>query len=377
MDGWGWLWFVLWSVPVYIYFLYPFYCRVLGNGENKISDQIEEPWPSLLVLCVYHNEVKSLPQKLKNTMKLNYPEANLDICFVSDASDDGSDEFLRENKRIRLRCYDIRQGKSQALDKALREEMKQAASGTVVLLTDANTQIDPDAPRFLISALADPEIKFACGRLRLLAKADSSLGEWEQRYWENEQVIKRGESSRGMLVGANGGLYAFRLQDYPGIDQQGLLMEDLYIPLLLIESGGKGIFVEHAGGEEIVTGSDRNEFLRKLRIATANFTMLPALLRLHLPGRMWVALCSHKILRWFFPVFWPFLFIATVWQWPFAYGRAILIAHILLLLLAVIGRWVKMFSGYYYGILMNVALFAGFWRACFGRPAAHWESFRS
>lgn len=385
-------WLLPWLIPVYCYLIYPRLCAWWAMEENQPAEPVNEKLPPLLVVCVFHNEREALPAKLENTLHLEYP--GLEALFVSDASDDGSDEIIRAESRVTLVRGGVRRGKPASLDAVLREEMGKRPEGTVVLLTDANTILDRGAARRLAAALADPAVKFACGRL-VLEKGANPFGDWERRYWDEEQVLKRGEGARGWLIGANGGLWAFRLADYPGLGTDRLVMEDLLIPLRLLADGGMGAYVVDAVGNERVAPSDRREFTRKLRIARADFSMLPLLLKLKLPAGVRFALWSHKILRWLFPLLVPlwlaapfvfFFFARTIEPFPghwFSVGDFLIPLGVCLLLgitlsLALLGRWFSELAGIRYAVAMNVAfLIAGIGWLVGIQPPPYWEHTRS
>ena len=60
-----------------------------------------------------------------------------------------------------------------------------------------------DAP--LVAALADPDVAYVCGRLRLEDAAGSNR---EGLYWRYELWLREQESRLGSVTGGNGSIYA-------------------------------------------------------------------------------------------------------------------------------------------------------------------------
>lgn len=355
----------LWLVPVHCYLVYPLLCRGWARRQPAWPALADAGLPPVAVVCVYHNEEQGLPAKLANCRALDYPAEKLSMLFVSDASADGSDAIVRADGRVQLLRLEQRGGKSAGLNAALAQLQMRLPVETVVVFTDANTAVQPDAVRRLAEALADRVVASACGELTVTGDGGEA---W---YWRGEQALKRGEGAQGCLIGANGALHALRLRDWTPLPD-GLLMEDLLIPLRLL-ARGRAVYVPAARAREESSGSDA-EFRRKVRIAAANFAMLPLLLRLPLPPRARFCLWSHKLLRWLFaPLLLPLLLL-TVWLAahlsPWWWG-----APLVLLALFAYGM---LSAGcdprpLWHGLLTHVAFTVGLLRALAGSTAPHWE----
>ncbi len=368
---------VLWAVPLWCYVGYPLLCRGWSRRQPLWLALPADDLPPAVVVCVYHNEQTQLPAKLANCRALDYPAEKLSMLFVSDASDDGSDASVRADGRAELLCLAQRGGKSAGLNAALAHLQKTMPPETVVVFTDANTALQPDAVRRLAEALAAPAVTSACGELTV------SGDNGEAWYWRGEQVLKRGEGAEGCLIGANGALHALRLRDWTPLPD-GLLMEDLLIPLRLLPRG-RAVYVPAARAREESSGSDA-EFRRKVRIAAANFAMLPLLLHLPLPPRARFCLWSHKILRWLCaPLLLPLLLLTLgiLFRLAAPYGSWLLLW--LALPAALLLDLQNRFYGWTYttvraaaaalvhGLLTHVAFTVGLLHALAGSTAPHWE----
>src|SRR5690242_18947574 len=113
----------------------------------------------------------------------------------------------------------------------------QEVDGDLVLLSDANTHFDPDAPRKLTRWFADPAIGTVCGRLVLTDAATGANA--DGLYWQYETFLKKCESRLGALVGSNGAIYAMRRAQYVPIPGN-TIVDDFVIPLLAkLKTDGK------------------------------------------------------------------------------------------------------------------------------------------
>ena len=101
-----------------------------------------------------------------------------------------------------------------------------ATDADVVAFSDANATWAPDALRKLVRNLADPEVAYVCGRLRLEAPDGSNK---EGVYWRYELVTREGESRLGSVTAGNGAIYALRRSDYAEVDPR--FGHDLSLPV--------------------------------------------------------------------------------------------------------------------------------------------------
>jgi glycosyltransferase involved in cell wall biosynthesis len=136
-----------------------------------------EPTPAVSLVIPVHNEAESLPvlwEEIKAV--LAGLDATVEVLFVDDGSDDGSDKVIRgisdEDERVRGVHLGSRCGVSTAYYSGF-----EAARGDVVVTLDADLQIDPrDIPAMLAA----------------LAHADAALG-WRR---ERHDAAKKRVASR-------------------------------------------------------------------------------------------------------------------------------------------------------------------------------------
>ena len=89
------------------------------------------------------------------------------------------------------------------------------AAGEILLMSDANTRVEPDAARSLARWFLDPEVGVVVGRLVLVDPATGKNA--DGLYWRYETFLKTCEAKLGALLGANGAIYAIRRSLYEPI----------------------------------------------------------------------------------------------------------------------------------------------------------------
>jgi len=91
------------AVLAYTYAGYPLLLLLLSLGR-KARLQPDEAWaPLVSVIIPVHNEQENLPEKMRNTLSLEWPGEKLEVIVASDASDDESDAIVARWPDRRLR----------------------------------------------------------------------------------------------------------------------------------------------------------------------------------------------------------------------------------------------------------------------------------
>ena len=217
-----------------------------------------------------------------------------------DGCSDGTAEIVRrfEDRGVRLLDFGERRGKASVLNAAMN-----LVEGEIVLMSDANTDIDPQAARRLVRWFQNPEVGAVVGRLILTDPRSGKNA--DGLYWKYETFLKRCEGRLGALLGANGAIYAIRRELYVPIPAETII-DDFVIPLLAkLRSGCAIVYDCDAVAREETPPDVSSEFHRRARIGAGGFQSIALLWRLLDPRRGWVAFTflSHKVLRWLCPFF--------------------------------------------------------------------------
>ncbi len=248
--------------------------------------------PEVDVIVAARNEDAVIERRLDNLLGLDYPPEKLRILVASDASDDHTDEIVlaasAREPRVRLLACP-RGGKVAAQNAGVRE-----TDGAVVAFTDANAAWAPHALRRLVSNLADPDVGFVCGQLRLEAADGSNQ---EGLYWRYEVWLREQESLCGSVTGGNGSIYALPRGDYVEVDSR--FGHDLAFPYLMVQRGRRAVYEPAAIASEKPTPTNETEYRRKVRMFEHCWliTLRGSMLR-RLPPGYFVAILSHRVLRY-------------------------------------------------------------------------------
>ncbi len=248
--------------------------------------------PDVTVIVAAHNEETVIERRLENLLALDYPPEKLQIVVASDASSDGTDELVTavaaREPRVRLLALP-RGGKVAAQNAAVRE-----TASDVVAFTDANATWAPDALSKLVADLADQDVGYVCGRLRLEAADGSNQ---EGLYWRYELWLREQESRCGSITGGNGSIYALRRGDYVDVDPR--FGHDLALPYVLVQNGRRAVYEPAAVAWEKPTPTNETEYRRKVRMFEHCWliTLRGSMLRRLPPGYL-VAIVSHRVLRY-------------------------------------------------------------------------------
>ena len=368
-----------WAAAVLLaqtYFLYPLWLLLL----SRLRPQRQTPvgsgaWPSVSLVVAAHDEAGCIEEKLRNSLALDYPPDRLEVLIGSDGSTDGTDDLIRacSDPRVRLSAAP-RAGKTSVLNRCIP-----TARGELVLLSDANTRIEPGALKALVRHFEDPEVGAVCGRLQLY---NPTRAEYEESaYWKYESWLKALEGAQGAVVGANGGLYAIRRELFTPLPPS-TIVDDFVIAVRLLDQGYRVLYEPEALAAEETTEDYGREFGRRARIAAGNFQSLglvPGLLS-PLRGFPAFAFWSHKVLRWCAPALMLVALVANAVLLDRPAYRFTMAAQIGFYALAMLGSMpvgpslLRRVAGVaYYFVTMNLAIVVGFWRFLRSSQAAAWE----
>jgi cellulose synthase/poly-beta-1,6-N-acetylglucosamine synthase-like glycosyltransferase len=368
------------SAIFYTYVGYPIVAYVLSRAfgrEAKPPEVADAHLPSAALLIVAHNEEDVIEERLRNALALEYPRDRFEILVASDASDDATAEIVRRfGPRVRLLDFRERRGKADTLGAALAQVQAQ-----IVVLSDANTSMEPESARRLARWFADPGVGAVCGRLVLSDRHAGGSGTADTLYWRYETFLKRSEARLGALLGANGGIYAIRRSQFIPLPP-GTVVDDFVIPLAAkLRTGCRIVYDPESRANEETAPNLSGEFRRRARIGVGGFQSLGILWPLLSPRHGWTAFAfwSHKVARWICPFFLIGALVTSLAlaQRPF-FGLAFLVQALFYAFAALgagtpgttlPGRLMRACSFF---VGMNLALLVGFTRWLRGRPTGVW-----
>ncbi len=252
-----------------------------------------EQTPSVALVVSAHNEEAVIRRRIENALALDYPDDRLEIVVASDGSTDLTDaivgEIAGDNPRVRLlQCP--REGKVAAQHRSVRE-----TTSDVIAFTDANSEWKPDALSVLTQNLADPEVGYVCGQLRLESPDGANM---EGIYWRYEMWVREQESTASSITAGNGAIYAVPRDAY--VEDDPKFGHDFGFPYLMEQMGRRAVYEPEAVAVEKPAAEPEDEYGRKVR------TISRALGHI-LTGRVFrgptrplymAQLVSHRVLRY-------------------------------------------------------------------------------
>ena len=368
------------SMVIYVYIGYPMIINFLGRRKSfraHVQDPLFNQWPSLTVLIVAYNEERWIQRKIENTLALDYPRDRMQILVASDGSTDETVEIAKQfaQRGVEVLNYPRREGKRPTLSRAVRE-----ARGDILLLTDANALLEPDALRWLIPHFKDPQVGCVGGN-RVFVLTDGSSAEGEGLYWRYEAWIKHSESRFHSCLGVYAQIYTVRRPLFPDVPT---VSDDFSIPMkILISTGAKTVFEPRAKARIPAAATLRQGWERKIRSRVGLLYDLSHLKRGLIPwtNRIWWQFWSHHVFRLFVPFAMLTAFLSSMFLWKegtfyrclFYLQGLFYFAALLGFLLQRRGIRVKPFYQTFYFCLANLAVLLAWPRWALGKHQYTWE----
>ena len=262
-------------------------------------------------------DVLALPS-LYEGMPLTAIEAAATARPVVATAVDGTPEVVRDgvtgrlvppaDPRVRLIRQEPRAGKSAALNRGAA-----AATGDVLIFTDANALFAADALARLAASFADSRVGLVSGQGLYGTTSGGDARAVGNGYVRYEAVVRSGESALGILAGADGAVYALRRSIWEPLHPADV--NDLLHPLQAALAGYHSRFDPNASTIEPPSPDGGGELRRHVRIIAQGIHLLQRWLPHLVVARRWRlvwALCSHRVLRWSSALFLATAFVANV-----------------------------------------------------------------
>lgn len=371
-------------VPLFSYGIFPWLMKQKAkkvaapkNDYASVSD-----WPAVTVVFSAYNEERVIRRKLESLLNSDYPKDRLHILIGSDHSTDATNAIIREyaagNANIRLIEKTGRSGKLRIVN-----ELVGLATTDLLVMTDANVFFEPLTLNALVYNLVKKEADMVCGNIKKFSPQHAGISEQEIRYMNFENQLKFHESLvYGFVVGVEGGCYAIKKNRFVKVPD-GFLMDDFFITLDVISRKGKVLFEPDALCYEDVNDAPMIEFRRKIRISLGNFRNLSYYQNLLFPLHegFGFAFLSHKVLRWFTPFALIIsFFMAVCISFYYPWFSVVMLSYSLLVLLPLLTVYLEkvklklpVINALGHFILMNAALFVGFFRYISSDNESAWE----
>jgi biofilm PGA synthesis N-glycosyltransferase PgaC len=346
--------------------------------KAKPFDTSYEPEVTLVIPAF--NEQDYIAEKAQNSLELEYPKSKLRILFITDGSNDDTPGILKNIDGVEVTHEDVRAGKSAAENRAMT-----LVNTPIVVFCDANTYLNPACIRNLVRHYTDPKVGAVSGEKRVLSKgADTASAAGEGLYWKYESTLKKWDSELLTIVGAAGELISFRSDLVQDLETDTIL-DDFIQTMRICQQGYTVKYEPDSFAAETASDNVKEELKRKVRIAAGGWQAMSRLLPILFPlprPILTFQYISHRVLRWSISALaLPLIFILNLALFSldpiYVY---IFYAQLAFYSFAILGWFlenrsvrVKALFVPYYFLMMNYAVFAGFFRWLKGSQKATWE----
>ena len=342
--------------------------RLFAGKPRGAAMPSDDELPTMTLMICAYNEEDVVAEKMQNTLGLNYPKDKLRIMWVTDGSNDRTNELLAAWPEVDVVFSPERRGKTAALKHGLRELRTR-----YVAFTDANTMINAGALKEIARLFMDPTVGCISGEKRVAARKEGEMAaEGEGLYWKYESTLKKWDSELYSAMGAAGELYAIDPTLVREVPDEALL-DDFMMSMYIVEAGRRIAYTPDAYAQEYGSANIHEESKRKRRIAAGGLQSIWWLRSMLNPFRQPLVTfqyISHRVLRWSVtPVAMVLLLLVNILMVALGAGlfyTVVLVLQLLFYLMAFAG-WLQTRYGHknkllytaYYFVFMNLNVFRG------------------
>lgn len=249
------------TTSICIYFLR--YCKGLIKYINKdFNVNLNQSYqPPISIVIPTYNESSVIEDKIRNTLKLNYPFDKIEIVVIDSASTDGTPDIAELFEQVKVIRQAERKGKSSAL-----AEVFKIVTGKVIVITDADALLDKNVLVDALPYLADISVGAVTGKQILINPYETVYQKSEQSYRDFFDIIRIVESKLESTMIFNGPFMAFK-QEVLEAPPQDSVADDTEMAFQVIKKGYRTLYVPEALFYENIPLSDESRIKQKERRA--------------------------------------------------------------------------------------------------------------
>ena len=388
--------FIFWSCLLIVFYSYIGYGillyilirikRLTGRKKKIFLDFQYEPEVTLFITA--YNEKDFVDEKVKNSRSLDYPKEKLHQVWVTDGSNDGTPDLLREFKDVEVHHQPERNGKIGAMNRGIK-----LVKTPIVVFCDANTMLGKESIRRIVNLFSDPKVGCVSGEKRIFGKEkDAAAGAGEGLYWKYESTLKKWDAELYSVVGAAGELFAIRTELFQEVEKDTLL-DDFIISLRVAQNGYTIQYDPEAYAIETASSDVKEELKRKIRISAGgiqSIIRLSSLLNIFKYGMLSFQYISHRVLRWTLAPLSLLLLIpagtilaVTEGILDLGFYSVLFWLQVMFYACSLLGWYlenksikIKLLFVPYYFFIMNLSVFLGLKRYIKGSQSVNWERAR-
>jgi glycosyltransferase involved in cell wall biosynthesis len=285
-------------IAAYAYLFYPCVLWVVGRLRPRaVALKPGAEWRAVTITVPVYNAASSIRKTLMHLLEVDYPRDRLQLLVLSDASNDGTDDIVREfaGAGVELLRAPSRQGKTAAENAAVA-----VVRGEIIVNVDATITIPAESLKHLVRVFDDPTVGVASGRDLSMGAGDRSATKAESGYTSYEMRLRDLETGAGSIVGASGCFYGIR-RCIRGRPLPSGLSWDFASTLVARQQGYRSVSVADAVCFVPRVVDVQIELRRKSRTMARGLSTLFHFAELMNPlryGGFALMLLSHKLLRW-------------------------------------------------------------------------------
>lgn len=354
--------------------------RLIYGKQRKRELPPDNELPEVTLMICAYNEQDIVDSKMENTRQIKYPK--LKVVWVTDGSNDHTNDYLAKYHDVEVIYSPERRGKTAALNHGLS-----LVKSELVVMTDANTMLNPESIQEIVRCFMDPKVACVAGEKRVAARHEGqAAAEGEGLYWKYESTLKRWDGELYSAMGAAGELCAIRRSLYEPMPENALL-DDFVMSLRMVDKGYKIAYTADAYAMEYGSADLTEESKRKRRIAAGGLQSIWWLRNMMNPLHQPVVafqFVSHRVLRWSITpialllliplnVLLVFLKAGNIYTWIWVLQLVFYLAAYLGYLLEQYGRRNKLLYVPYYFLFMNLNVFRGMTYLRTHKSSGAWE----
>ena len=354
--------------------------RLFKGKPQKRELPADDQLPDVTLMICAYNEQDIVDFKMENTRQITYPK--LHVVWVTDGSNDSTNDLLARYHDVEVIYSPERRGKTAALNHGLS-----TVKDELIVMTDANTMLNPEAIHEIVRCFMDPKVACVAGEKRVAARHEGqAAAEGEGLYWKYESSLQRHDGELYSALGAAGELCAIRRSLNEPMPENALL-DDFVMSLRMVDKGYKIAYTSDAYAMEYGSADLTEESKRKRRIAAGGLQSIWWLKDMMNPFHQPIVafqFVSHRVLRWSITPIALLLLIplnvilvllkaGTVYYWIWILQIIFYLAAFAGYLLEKNGKKNKLLYVPYYFLFMNLNVFRGMAYLKSHKSSGAWE----
>ena len=208
------IFFSVTTLLILVYGGYYLLCYYTANHKSLKIKKKRKFKPSVSIVIPTWNEEDTIKGKLKNTLKLKYPNKKLEIIVIDSGSTDKTRSIVKKFKGVRLIVEKKRMGKANALNRVFRK-----CKGDILIMSDSDCRLDKNILEKSMPYFSDTKIGALTGRQILLNPNENIATKTESEYRNFYFLIRKAESIIDSTIIFHGEFSAFRKE----------LLENIYV----------------------------------------------------------------------------------------------------------------------------------------------------